>query len=253
MLTPKSDRMRGVRHERSRLDVYHAGRARELYSSPFMKAGILAGGVALLVILYGVGLFFRLCDPLIRRLEEGEVSTQAILDTAPDGIITFDSRGAIQSVNHAAERLFGYTADEVIGQQIDRLMPTLIGAYGDNSLKSGQARGLRTGLGVSKRRPANIGMVPASPPMSLSVKCAWATDGSSPASCGTLRSANVSKRSSVSCRRCKRLLLEAFIEIFARAQNPLHDAAGSHPWPSPPWAGVLSPFHSIYNCRGSLS
>jgi PAS domain S-box-containing protein len=93
--------------------------------APFIKAGILAGGVAVGLILCGAFLFVRISNPLIRRLEESEASTQAILDTAPDGIITFDASGTIQSLNHAAERLFGYTADEGVGQQFGRLMPLL--------------------------------------------------------------------------------------------------------------------------------
>ncbi len=70
-------------------------------------------------------LFLRVNHLLIRCLEESEATTQAILDTAPDGIITFDASGAIQSLNHAAEGLFGYTADDIVGQQISRLMPAL--------------------------------------------------------------------------------------------------------------------------------
>jgi PAS domain-containing protein len=85
--------------------------------APFIKAGILAGGVAVGLILCGAFLFVRISNPLIRRLEESEASTQAILDTAPDGIITFDASGTIQSLNHAAERLFSYTADEGLGQR----------------------------------------------------------------------------------------------------------------------------------------
>jgi PAS domain S-box-containing protein len=115
---------------------------------PFVKAGILAGAAALLVILCGVGLFFRLCDPLIRRLEESEASTQAILDTAPDGIVTFDGLGAVQSMNHAAERLFGYTADEVVGQSVDRLLPALTREDGTDGLKFSLAHGTGTRLGV---------------------------------------------------------------------------------------------------------
>jgi PAS domain S-box-containing protein len=102
--------------------------------APFVKAGFLAGGAALLVILGGVGLFFRGCNPLIRRLEENEANTQAVLDTAPDGIIIFDDRRIIQSMNRAAERLFGYTADEMVGQRIDRLMPSLIGEVATDGL-----------------------------------------------------------------------------------------------------------------------
>jgi PAS domain-containing protein len=83
--------------------------------APFIRAGILAGGVACVLIFCGVLLFLRIGHPLIRRLEESEASTQAMLDTAPDGIITFEAGDATQSLNHAAERLFGYTADELVG------------------------------------------------------------------------------------------------------------------------------------------
>ena len=48
---------------------------------------------------------------------------EAILNTAVDGIITIDKRGIIQSFNSAAERIFGYTAMEAIGNNISMLMP----------------------------------------------------------------------------------------------------------------------------------
>ena len=57
-------------------------------------------------------------------LHDSEALTHAILQTAVDGIITIDERGIVESFNPAAERLFGYTADEVIGQNISMLMPS---------------------------------------------------------------------------------------------------------------------------------
>lgn len=48
---------------------------------------------------------------------------EAIIETAIDGIITIDERGKIESLNPAALKLFGYTIDEVIGQNISKLMP----------------------------------------------------------------------------------------------------------------------------------
>jgi PAS domain S-box-containing protein len=55
-------------------------------------------------------------------LHDREQRLQAILDTAMDAIITTDHRGKIQSINAAAERMFGYTAAEMIGQHVNMLL-----------------------------------------------------------------------------------------------------------------------------------
>jgi two-component system sensor kinase FixL len=49
--------------------------------------------------------------------------TRGILETAPDGIITVDEEGTMQSVNPAAETIFGYHASEMVGRSIGMLMP----------------------------------------------------------------------------------------------------------------------------------
>jgi PAS domain S-box-containing protein len=48
---------------------------------------------------------------------------RAVLDNAVDGIITIAEDGRVDSVNPAAERIFGYAADEMIGQDIKLLIP----------------------------------------------------------------------------------------------------------------------------------
>ena len=49
---------------------------------------------------------------------------QSIFDSAVDGIIVIDAKGLIKAFNPAAERLFGYRADEVLGQNVKLLMPS---------------------------------------------------------------------------------------------------------------------------------
>ena len=48
---------------------------------------------------------------------------QAVMSTVLDGIITIDTLGKIHSFNPAAERIFGYQSEEVIGKNIKHLMP----------------------------------------------------------------------------------------------------------------------------------
>ena len=49
--------------------------------------------------------------------------TVALLDAAPDAILVVDRAGLIVMVNAQAERLFGYTRDELQGSAVDRLVP----------------------------------------------------------------------------------------------------------------------------------
>src|SRR5262249_27938679 len=57
-------------------------------------------------------------------LQEREARLRSILETAPDAIIVIDERGIIESFSPAAERLFGFTADEAIGRNVNILMPS---------------------------------------------------------------------------------------------------------------------------------
>src|SRR4051812_25158538 len=57
-----------------------------------------------------------------RRTEEGDV-LRAVIDTVVDGLIITDRDGTIRIFNPAAESLFGYLPQEVVGRNVSLLMP----------------------------------------------------------------------------------------------------------------------------------
>jgi two-component system sensor kinase FixL len=56
-------------------------------------------------------------------LRESESKINSIIQTAVDGIITIDTRGIMEMVNPSAAKLFGYAAEELLGNNISMLMP----------------------------------------------------------------------------------------------------------------------------------
>ena len=73
-----------------------------------------------------------------------EAHLQSILDTVPDATVVIGERGKVQSFSPAAERLFGWSADEVIGKNVRMLMPSPYrenhDAYLDRYLTTGERR-----------------------------------------------------------------------------------------------------------------
>lgn len=58
-----------------------------------------------------------------QELQGSERRVHAVLHHAMDAILTFDEQGVIEDFNPAAERIFGYRADEIVGRTIDLLIP----------------------------------------------------------------------------------------------------------------------------------
>jgi PAS domain S-box-containing protein len=59
-----------------------------------------------------------------RRDEEHDRELRLLLETATQGIVSVDARGTIVSANRALETMFGWQRGELVGESIDRLLPT---------------------------------------------------------------------------------------------------------------------------------
>jgi PAS domain S-box-containing protein len=68
------------------------------------------------------------CDN-IKLLKENAERYRAIVDTAVDAIIVADRFGKVQSINRAAETIFGYAAEEVVDRNLEFLMPDTHDGY----------------------------------------------------------------------------------------------------------------------------
>jgi two-component system sensor kinase FixL len=65
----------------------------------------------------------------IRRLERSNRLLGAILDTATNAIVSIDENQRITLFNNAAQEAFGYSSEEIVGQDLNRLIPS---RYGDH-------------------------------------------------------------------------------------------------------------------------
>lgn len=101
-----------------------------------------------------------------------EAHLRSILATVPDAMIIIDEIGIILSFSAAAEKMFGYAEEEVVGENVSMLMPSPDRERHDGYLKSYCDTGERKIIGIGRvttgrRRDGNTF------PMELSVGEAW--------------------------------------------------------------------------------
>ncbi|MGB8401949.1 sensor protein FixL [Bradyrhizobium sp.] len=83
-------------------------------------------------------------------LRTREMHLRSIMETIPDAMIVIDGRGIMQFFSRAAERQFGYAAQEAIGQNVSMLMPDPDRARHDGYLARYQATGERHIIGIGR-------------------------------------------------------------------------------------------------------
>lgn len=85
-----------------------------------------------------------------QKLRESEARARSILRTTVDAIITIDERGSIRTFNKAAENLFLYKASEVIGKNVNILMPQPYHREHDGYLENYHRTGERRIIGIGR-------------------------------------------------------------------------------------------------------
>jgi len=110
--------------------------AHDLYAPIWQTLPYVVPALAVLV-LSGLLLLHWLVAPLVRdvvaseaearqsqaRLHNSETRLRTLFDSVDDGIVVADSRGTIEAFNPGAERIFGYSSSDIIGQNVSFLMP----------------------------------------------------------------------------------------------------------------------------------
>ncbi|MBL6750769.1 MAG: EAL domain-containing protein [Nevskia sp.] len=92
---------------------------------------ILGAGILISLLLAAVIAAFgrserrarAMAQDMTQALREAEGQQRAIVEGSADGIITIDAQGVVRTINPAAERMFGYAAADIIGQDIALLIP----------------------------------------------------------------------------------------------------------------------------------
>jgi len=89
-------------------------------------------------------------DAMTRNALAQQAHLQSILDTVPEAMIVIDERGIMQSFSSAAERLFGYSAADAIGQNVKILMPAPYRENHDGYLQRYKNTGERRIIGIGR-------------------------------------------------------------------------------------------------------
>lgn len=96
----------------------------------------------------------RSLGEFVAQRNKSEAKFRTMLELAVSGIIMIDTRGIIQMVNPAAERMLGYEKAELVGKEINMLMPDRTARHHHHYLQNFLETGIKKIMGTSRELAA---------------------------------------------------------------------------------------------------
>jgi two-component system, sensor histidine kinase and response regulator len=107
-----------------------------------------ADGTPIKVVKFALNVTDRI--KIQSELKDAEERLRAILDNVMDGILTIDGAGAIVSINRAVVKMFGYESGELVGRNLEMLLPEPNRSDPDGYLVRSEATGKTRAIGVGR-------------------------------------------------------------------------------------------------------
>ncbi len=159
--TPRADwrvgDVRGVLEVRYPLDQVLAVQGTGRRNSLILLVTVFTlGGFGISTVVYAFGHRRELLDRLVERrtrdLAVSERRIRSVVESIVEAVILIKHDGRIQSVNAAAEQMFGYTESELVGENVSILMPSPYREEHDGYLRNYFETGTARIIGVGGRR-----------------------------------------------------------------------------------------------------
>lgn len=147
----------------------------------------------------------------ITEFQATQQKLETILETTAEGLITIRENGIVETYNKACEQIFGYKAKEVIGQNINMLMPEKYardhGSYLHNYLQTGEKKIIGVGRELeAKRKNGEVF------PIDLAV--AEVKLGSRRIFSGVIRDISVKKKAQELAEQLSQILDSSLVEFY---------------------------------------
>lgn len=108
--------------------------------------------------------------------EVGGRQSAAIMENIMDAVITIDDNGKVMAINSAAEKLFRYSRDEVVGKNVSNLMPEPYRSEHDDYIANYLQSGIAKIIGMV-REVVGLRKDGSTFPLELAVSEMWMSDG----------------------------------------------------------------------------